>query len=107
MYDVEKDKVFLENFEREMLEYDEHLTMTLDVYLEYLRYPICKRDNLTRKILYFNILCLKSSLIVLKSKNASLLRNLIACHTFYLLYISEIHINIYFYLQKIAYLDNM
>ncbi len=38
MYDVEKDKVFLENFEREMLEYDEHLTMTLDVYLEYLRY---------------------------------------------------------------------
>jgi hypothetical protein len=38
VYDVEKDKVFLENFEREMLEYDEHLTMTLDVYLEYLRY---------------------------------------------------------------------
>ncbi len=37
-YDVEKDKLFLENFEREMLEYDEHLTMTLDVYLEYLRY---------------------------------------------------------------------
>ena len=40
MYDVEKDKVFLENFEREMLEYDEHLTMTLDVYLEYLRYIV-------------------------------------------------------------------
>ena len=40
VYDVEKDKVFLENFEREMLEYDEHLTMTLDVYLEYLRYIV-------------------------------------------------------------------
>ncbi len=55
MYDVEKDKVFLENFEREMLEYDEHLTMTLDVYLEYLRY-LYVSDNLTRKILYFNII---------------------------------------------------
>jgi hypothetical protein len=39
---MEKDKAFLENFEREMLEYDEHLTMTLDVYLEYLRYCLAK-----------------------------------------------------------------
>ena len=49
MYDVEKDKVFLENFEREMLEYDEHLTMTLDVYLEYLRYmynPFTNRGSI-------------------------------------------------------------
>jgi len=37
IYDVEKDKSFLETFDREMQEYDEHLTETLDVYLEYLR----------------------------------------------------------------------
>ena len=35
--DVEKDKEFLESFDREMQEYDDHLTDTLDVYLEYLR----------------------------------------------------------------------
>ncbi|XP_023342644.1 mitogen-activated protein kinase kinase kinase 4 isoform X2 [Eurytemora carolleeae] len=37
IHDVELDKSFLENFDREMQEYDEHLTETLDVYLEYLR----------------------------------------------------------------------
>jgi hypothetical protein len=45
VYDVDKDKLFLENFEREMLEYDEHLTMTLDVYLEYLRL-VAQEDQL-------------------------------------------------------------
>ena len=52
MYDVEKDKVFLENFEREMLEYDEHLTMTLDVYLEYLRYIV---QPLHQQVMSLNI----------------------------------------------------
>ena len=37
VYDLEKDKVFLEIFETEMDEYDDHLTKSLDVYLEYLR----------------------------------------------------------------------
>ena len=37
IYDLEKDKKFLESFEEEMEDFDEYLTRTLDVYLEYLR----------------------------------------------------------------------
>ena len=37
VYDLEKDKKFLESFEEEMEDFDEYLTRTLDVYLEYLR----------------------------------------------------------------------
>ena len=36
VYDQEKDKHFLESFEQEMEEFDDDLTRTLDVYLEYL-----------------------------------------------------------------------
>lgn len=37
VYDLEKDKTFLESFEQEMEDFDDYLTRTLDVYLEYLR----------------------------------------------------------------------
>ena len=37
VYDLEKDKVFLEGFEHEMEDFDNYLTKTLDVYLDYLR----------------------------------------------------------------------
>ena len=37
VYDLEKDKVFLEEFEHEMEDFDNYLTKTLDVYLDYLR----------------------------------------------------------------------
>ena len=37
IYDLEKDKKFLESFEEEMEDFDDYLTRTLDVYLEYLR----------------------------------------------------------------------
>ena len=37
VYDLEKDKQFLDNFEQEMEDFDDCLTRTLDVYLEYLR----------------------------------------------------------------------
>ena len=37
IYDLEKDKEFLESFEEEMEDFDEYLTRTLDIYLEYLR----------------------------------------------------------------------
>ena len=37
VYDQDKDKEFLDNFEQEMDDFDEDLTKTLDVYLEYLR----------------------------------------------------------------------
>ena len=37
VYDLEKDKAFLESFEHEMEDFDNYLTKTLDVYLEYLR----------------------------------------------------------------------
>ena len=37
VYDLEKDKDFLDNFEQEMEDFDDCLTRTLDVYLEYLR----------------------------------------------------------------------
>ena len=37
IYDLEKDKKFLESFEEEMEDFDEYLTRTLDIYLEYLR----------------------------------------------------------------------
>ena len=37
IYDVNKDKSFLESFEEEMDDFDDNMTRTLDVYLEYLR----------------------------------------------------------------------
>ena len=37
VYDQEKDKAFLESFEQDMEDFDDYLTRTLDVYLEYLR----------------------------------------------------------------------
>ena len=37
MYDLEKDKKFLDSFEQEMEDFDDCLTRTLDLYLEYLR----------------------------------------------------------------------
>ena len=37
VYDLQKDKKFLESFEEEMEDFDEYLTRTLDIYLEYLR----------------------------------------------------------------------
>ena len=37
VYDLEKDKAFLEEFEHEMEDFDNYLTKTLDVYLDYLR----------------------------------------------------------------------
>ena len=37
VYDLEKDKAFLEEFEQEMEDFDNYLTKTLDVYLDYLR----------------------------------------------------------------------
>ena len=37
VYDLEKDNTFLESFEQEMDDFDDFLTRTLDVYLEYLR----------------------------------------------------------------------
>ena len=37
VYDQEKDKSFLDSFEQDMEDFDDYLTRTLDVYLEYLR----------------------------------------------------------------------
>ena len=37
VYDLEKDKDFLDSFEHEMEDFDTYLTKTLDVYLDYLR----------------------------------------------------------------------
>ena len=37
VYDMEKDKSFLEIFEEEMEDFDDYVTRTLEVYLEYLR----------------------------------------------------------------------
>ena len=54
MYDLEKDKDFLDNFEQEMEDFDDCLTRTLDVYLEYLRsfvmmIQVLIKDNLEIK----------------------------------------------------------
>ena len=49
VYDQEKDKSFLDSFEQDMEDFDDYLTRTLDVYLEYLRSFVTMIQVTTRK----------------------------------------------------------
>ena len=57
VYDLDKDKQFLDAFEEEMEEFDDCLTKTLDVYSEYLRSFVMMIQVKKRRLIkfYFHI----------------------------------------------------
>ena len=67
IYDLEKDKKFLESFEEEMEDFDDYLMRTLDIYLEYLRNFVSMiQVQLESGMIpsYYSILQVDSSLLI-------------------------------------------